>query len=139
MPESCIDLTTSPLKKRSQKSQLEYEEFVDLTESPVKFPVYSDTELFTQSQSEDETGSFVSEFVIDRSLLLLLSTRFLGGGRISSCGCLGLCTGQPQIPCCVRSTDATAKNGGIPGVILRCVWRRWTRSGYPIVRVLLVV
>ena len=61
-PESCIDLTTSPLKKRSQKSQLEYEEFVDLTESPVKCPAYSDTELFTQSQSEDETGSFVSEF-----------------------------------------------------------------------------
>ena len=50
------------MKKRSQKSQLEYEEFVDLTESPVKFPAYSDTELFTQSQSEDETGSFVSEF-----------------------------------------------------------------------------
>ena len=62
VPESCIDLTTSPLKKRSQKSQLEYEEFVDLTESPVKFLAYSDTELFTQSQSEDETGSFVSEF-----------------------------------------------------------------------------
>ena len=32
-PESCIDLTTSPLKKRSEKSQLEYEEFVDLTVS----------------------------------------------------------------------------------------------------------
>ena len=61
-PESHIDLTTSPLKKRLQKSLLQYEEFVDLTESPVKFPVYSDTELFTQSQSEDETGSFISEF-----------------------------------------------------------------------------
>ena len=26
-----------------------------------------------------------------------------------------------------------------PGVVPRCVWRRWTRGGYPIVRVLLVV
>ena len=41
---------------------MEYEEFVDLTEPPVKFPAYNDTELFTQSQSEDETGSFISEF-----------------------------------------------------------------------------
>ena len=36
-------------------------------------------------------------------------------------------------------TLVTAKMGGIPGVVPRRVWRRWTRSGYPIVRVLLVV
>ena len=60
-PESIIDLTTSPMKKRSQKSQLNLDEFVDLTESPMKIPAYSDTELGSYSQSEDERGSFVSE------------------------------------------------------------------------------
>ena len=59
--ESIIDLTTSPMKKRSQKSQLNLDEFIDLTESPMKIPVYSDTELGSYSQSEDERGSFVSE------------------------------------------------------------------------------
>ena len=29
--------------------------------------------------------------------------------RISICSCPGLCIGQPQIPCCVRTTGATAK------------------------------
>ena len=73
--------------------------------------------------------------------MIALSFCFLRGfwDGISTCGCLGLCTGQPQIPCCVQPTDATAKKGGIPSVILRRVWRRWMRSGYPIVRVLLVV
>ena len=56
-PESIIDLTTSPMKKRSQKSQLNLDEFVDLTESPMKIPAYSDTELGSYSQSEDERGS----------------------------------------------------------------------------------
>ena len=60
-PESIIDLTTSPMKKRSQKSQLNLDEFVDLTESPMNIPSYSDTELGSYSQSEDERGSFVSE------------------------------------------------------------------------------
>ena len=49
------------MKKRSQKSQLNLDEFVDLTESPMKIPAYSDTELGSYSQSEDERGSFVSE------------------------------------------------------------------------------
>ena len=49
------------MKKRSQKSQLNLDEFVDLTESPMKIPAYSDTELDSYSQSEDERGSFVSE------------------------------------------------------------------------------
>ena len=67
-----------------------------------------------------EKAIIVTPREIDRSLA---SSAFyaVSGGRISSCGCLGLCTGQPQIPCCVRSTDATAKNGGIPGMILQCV------------------
>ena len=42
------------MKKRSQKSQLNLDEFVDLTESPMKIPAYSDTELGSYSQSEDE-------------------------------------------------------------------------------------
>ena len=85
------------------------------------------------------------EPTLGRSSLLIwvisLFFCFLRGfwDRISSCGCLRLCTGQPQIPCCIWLTDATAKKGGIPGVILRRVWRRWMQSGYPIVRVLLVV
>ena len=49
------------MKKRSQKSQLNLDEFVDLTESPMKIPAYSDTELGSYLQSEDERGSFVSE------------------------------------------------------------------------------
>ena len=49
------------MKKRSQKSQLNLDEFVDLTESPMKIPAYSDTELGSYSQPEDERGSFVSE------------------------------------------------------------------------------
>ena len=49
------------MKKRSQKSQLNLDEFVDLTESPMKILAYSDTELGSYSQSEDERGSFVSE------------------------------------------------------------------------------
>ena len=42
---------------------------------------------------------------------------------ISTCSCSGLCIGQPQIPCCVQTMGATTKKGGIPGVILRRVWR----------------
>ena len=90
--------------------------------------------------------TFITEYGVDPvhlffefefKKLVALFFCFLRGfwGRISSCGCLGLCTGQPQIPCCIQSTDATAKKGGIPGVILQRIWRHWTRSGYPIVRV----
>ena len=33
-----IDLTESPLKKRTDKSTLHLDDFVDLTESPMKIP-----------------------------------------------------------------------------------------------------
>ena len=56
-----IDLT-SPLKKRPRLSSIEVDEFVDLTESPVKIPPSSDTEIGGMSQSEDERASFISEF-----------------------------------------------------------------------------
>ena len=56
-----IDLT-SPLKKRPRLSSIEVDEFVDLTESPVKIPPSSDTEIGGMSQSEDERVSFISEF-----------------------------------------------------------------------------
>ena len=69
-PESIIDLTTSPMKKRSQKSQLNLDEFIDLTESPMKIPAYSDTELGSYSQSEDERGSFVSEIAEPLDVLM---------------------------------------------------------------------
>ena len=58
---SFIDLT-SPLKKRPQLSTIDLDDFVDLTESPVKVPANSDTELGGVSQSEDERASFISEF-----------------------------------------------------------------------------
>ena len=38
------------------------DDFVDLTESPVKIPSSSDTEIGGMSQSEDERASFISEF-----------------------------------------------------------------------------
>ena len=56
-----IDLT-SPLKKRPRLSSIEMDDFVDLTESPVKIPPSSDTEIGGMSQSEDERASFISEF-----------------------------------------------------------------------------
>ena len=58
------------MKKRSQKSQLNLDEFVDLTESPMKIPAYSDTELGSYSQSEDERGSFVSEIAEPLDVLM---------------------------------------------------------------------
>ena len=56
-----IDLTESPLKKRTDKSTLDLDDFVDLTESPMKIPPQSDTEVGSVSQSEDERFSFISE------------------------------------------------------------------------------
>ena len=60
-PSTFIDLT-SPIKKRTTLSSVEVDDFVDLTESPVKIPPHSDTEIGGMSQSEDERGSFISEF-----------------------------------------------------------------------------
>ena len=56
-----IDLTESPLKKRTDKSSLDLDAFVDLTESPMKIPAQSDTEVGSVSQSEDERFSYISE------------------------------------------------------------------------------
>ena len=56
-----IDLTESPLKKRTNKSFPDLDDFVDLTESPMKIPPQSDTEVGRASQSEDERFSFISE------------------------------------------------------------------------------
>ena len=56
-----IDLTESPLKKRTKKSSLDLDTFVDLTESPMKIPPQSDTEVGSVSESEDERFSFISE------------------------------------------------------------------------------
>ena len=56
-----IDLTESPLKKRTDKSSLDLDTFVDLTESPMKIPAQSDTEVGSVSQSEDERFSYISE------------------------------------------------------------------------------
>ena len=36
------------------KSSVDVDEFVDLTESPMKIPAHSDTEVGSVSQSEDE-------------------------------------------------------------------------------------
>ena len=57
---SLIDLTESPQKKRTNKSSLDLDNFVDLTESPIKIPLHSDTEVGSISQSEDERFSFIS-------------------------------------------------------------------------------
>ena len=60
-PSFFIDLT-SPLKKRPRLESIEIDDFVDLTESPMKIPAASDTEMGGMSQSEDERGSIFSEF-----------------------------------------------------------------------------
>ena len=56
-----IDLTESPLRKRTNKSSLDLDTFIDLTESPMKIPPQSDTKVDSVSQSEDERFSFISE------------------------------------------------------------------------------
>ena len=43
------------------KSSLDLDAFVDLTESPMKIPAQSDTEVGSFSQSEDERFSYISE------------------------------------------------------------------------------
>ena len=58
--EDVIDLT-SPLKKRPRLSSINLDDFVDLTESPMKIPPHSDTEVGGVSQSEDERASFFSD------------------------------------------------------------------------------
>ena len=58
--EDVIDLT-SPLKKRPRLSSINLDDFVDLTESPMKIPPHSDTEVGGVPQSEDERARFFSD------------------------------------------------------------------------------